>query len=244
MSLPQAKTEGSFVTPPASMPMPLPYPDHQQVFVNISLEQILKRLSYLYLHYYHQSPGHHHLLLEIVHQPPNCLCFSTLPPSHSILGSAMRIIWQIMQISPWYRLTCFSFLLYLKSTPLPVVYKDLHDLICAHIANIIFCHFPPHLAPVKAVLVSFPLMSQTTFCLLHPLPGVCFPTHFHVATSFPSCTCSPVGGSQARVSLGSPGRLVKQRLGCSVRICISHRFKGDANGAVQGPQLSLTHYSQ
>lgn len=82
------------------------------------------------------------------------------------------------------------------------------------------------------------------FCLLHPLPGVCFPTHFHVATSFPSCTCSPVGGSQARVSLGSPGRLVKQRLGCSVRICISHRFKGDANGAVQGPQLSLTHYSQ
>lgn len=72
--------------------MPLPYPDHQQVFVNISLEQILKRLSYLYLHYYHQSPGHHHLLLEIVHQPPNCLRFSTLPPSHSILGSAMRII--------------------------------------------------------------------------------------------------------------------------------------------------------
>ena len=44
----------------------------------------------------------------------------------------------------------------LKFNPLTLVYKNLHDLIPAQITNIIFCHFPPHSALAKAVLISLP----------------------------------------------------------------------------------------
>ena len=46
------------------------------------------------------------------------------------------------------------FLTLAKVQPPYLVYKNLHDLIPAHITPILFCHFPPHFALAKAVLIS------------------------------------------------------------------------------------------
>lgn len=47
-----------------------------------------------------------------------------------------------------------SFLTLAEVQPPYLVYKNLHDLIPAHIAHIISCHFPPHFALAKVVLIS------------------------------------------------------------------------------------------
>lgn len=57
----------------------------------------MELLSYLYLHSYHLSPGHHHLLLAPVHQPPNWSPHSHSESLWSALGSVVEIILKIIR---------------------------------------------------------------------------------------------------------------------------------------------------
>lgn len=76
------------------------------------------------------------------------------------------------------------FLTLAKVQPPYLVYKNLRDLIPAHITHTLFCHFLPHLALAKAVLISLLRASQALSLLGSSAPlawNVLSSTHFHIA---------------------------------------------------------------